>query len=602
MAPTIYTSPYPPRPLYNHSVFTHLFFSQPGDPDNVGGYPGSAPAFIDAPTGTSLSRAQLKQFALSFGYGVRKTFSAKRGDTILVYSQNSLTWPVVTFGAVAAGLRCTLANSAYNARELAFQYTDSGANLIFASEEGVPTARETLKSLGLSTDDSNKRIVVMSSGLAWAGGPSLPIIPDSQGLSTVADLLHLGSLKEEEKFDGDLANETALTDAFDQTTHKNITSVLESVRPVFPAIGPNDTMLGVLPFYHIYGAVKLLHFPFLCGSPVAVMARFDPEQFCANVERYSATVALIVPPVLVVLARHPAVDKYDMSSIHTLLSGAAPLGAALSKQVASRLLLKRKGKGPVYILQGMCDESLHRDCDVNPLRVGYGLTETSPTTHITPIEGAGSHLGSIGVLLPNLEARLIVDGDGNGEIDAAEGQPGEIWLRGPTVMKGYLNNPTATADAITPDGWFKTGDIATRDADGYYRVVDRRKELIKYKGFQVPPAELESVLLTHPDIADTAVIGVESAKEATELPRAYVVHACPESMETETQKIAFSENVKKWIQTKVARHKFLRGGVVVIDAIPKSAAGKILRRELRDKAKEELAGRDPSDDNIKARL
>jgi len=126
--------------------------------------------------------------------------------------------------------------------------------------------------------------------------------------------------------------------------------------------------------------------------------------------------------------------------------------------------------------------------------------------------------------------------------------------------------------------------------------------LIKYKGFQVPPAELENVLLTHPDIADAAVIGVQSAKEATELPRAYVVHALPESVKTEPHKAVFSENIKKWIQAKVARHKFLRGGVVVIDVIPKSAAGKILRRELRDRAKEELAGRDPHDDHINAKL
>jgi acyl-CoA synthetase (AMP-forming)/AMP-acid ligase II len=216
------------------------------------------------------------------------------------------------------------------------------------------------------------------------------------------------------------------------------------------------------------------------------------------------------------------------------------------------------------------------------------------------MEASVSKIGSIGVLLPGLEARLAVDGNGDGDIDAAEGAPGELWIRGPLVMKGYLNNRAATKDAITPDKWFKTGDIAIRDKDGFYYIVDRRKELIKYKGFQVPPAELESVLLTHPEIADTAVIGVNSAKEATELPRAYVVPAHP--LNTEAKKAAFSKNIKDWIQTKVARHKFLRGGVIVIDIIPKSAAGKILRRELRERAKKELAGRDPSDDNIGAKL
>jgi acyl-CoA synthetase (AMP-forming)/AMP-acid ligase II len=209
-------------------------------------------------------------------------------------------------------------------------------------------------------------------------------------------------------------------------------------------------------------------------------------------------------------------------------------------------------------------------------------------------------MGSIGILLPNLEARLVTDE--NGEVDAEEGQPGELWLRGPSVMKGYLNNKAATEAAITPDGWFKTGDIATRDAEGFYYIVDRRKELIKYKGFQVPPAELESVLLTHPDIADAAVIGVNSATQATELPRAYVVHAKPNAISLEQNKSAFCRNIERWIQEKVAKHKYLRGGVIVVDIIPKSAAGKILRRELRERAKQELAGRDPAERYIDAKL
>jgi len=307
-------------------------------------------------------------------------------------------------------------------------------------------------------------------------------------------------------------------------------------------------------------------------------------QFCVNIERYKVNRALVVPPVLVVLARHPAVDQYDLSSLQTILSGAAPLSAPLVQQVVARLASKRKVKDSINIVQG------------------YGLTETSPTSHVLPEIDSVRKVGSIGLLLPNLQARLLVDGDGNGDIEAGEGEAGELWLRGPTIMKGYLNNPKATQDAITPDGWFKTGDIAIRDSEGYYYIVDRRKELIKYKGFQVPPAELESVLLTHPHILDAAVIGVHSAKEATELPRAYVVHALPDRIKTEADRVAFSDNVEKWVQTKVARHKFLRGGVVLIDLIPKSAAGKILRRDLRDRAKQELAGKDPHDDYISSKL
>ncbi|KAF8967926.1 AMP binding protein [Flammula alnicola] len=593
MAPQIYTSSLIAPPLVNHSVFTHLFSST--DANTVGGWPSSAPAFIDAATGTTLTRGQLKHLALSMGYGLkhRPATSTKRDDTVLIYSHNSLIYPVVVFGAVAAGLRCTFANNAYNARELAHQYTDSRAKLIFASEEGVATVRETLKSLGVSKTEADKRIIVMTSGLEWAGGPSTPSKPELAGLLTAVDLLKLGTLKEEEKFEGQLANETVYLCYSSgttgkpkgvETTHRNITSVMDMVSAAIKLDINVDTMLGFLPFYHIYGAVKLLHWPLTCGAPVAVMTRFDPVQFCANVEKYKVTIALVVPPVLVVLSRHPAVEQHDLSTLRILISGAAPLGAALSKQVIDRLQPQLKGNGPLKILQG------------------YGLTETSPTTHIVPPHAAESKMGSIGSLLPHLEVRLVVDGEGDGDIEAAEGQPGEVWVRGPSIMKGYLNNVTATKDAITADGWFKTGDIGIRDKDGFYYIVDRRKELIKYKGFQVPPAELESVLLTHPDIADSAVIGVESAKEATELPRAYVVHARPDSVKTPAEKATFSESIKKWIQSKVARHKYLRGGVVVVDVIPKSAAGKILRRELRERAKEELAGRDPSDDNVKAKL
>lgn len=590
MAPTIYTSPLPSVPLCAHSIFTHLFSSV--GPNDIGGFHASLPAFIDTMTGTTITRAQLMHLALSLGYGLQNhpILSAKRGDTILLYSQNSLAWPVVLFGSVAAGLRCTLANNAYNARELGIQYTDSGAKLIFTSEDGCSTVQETLKNLGLSQQEANQRIIIMTDGLEWAGGPAVSIKPDLIHLLKLVDLLKLGTLKREERFDGEKSNETVYLCYSSgttgkpkgvETTHRNISAVLDMVLPLFPRANA-DIHLGILPFYHIYGVAKVLHLPFKFGSPVAIMPRFDPVQFCANIERFKITISLIVPPVLVVLARHPAVDQYDLSSLRVLFSGAAPLSAPLTQQVVARLSSKHKGKDPVIIPQG------------------YGLTETSPTTHMLPVVDSVRKAGSVGVLVSNLEARLLVDGDG--DLEAGEGEAGELWIRGPTVMKGYLNNSRATQDSITPDGWFKTGDIAIRDPEGFYYIVDRRKELIKYKGFQVPPAELEGVLLTHPDIADAAVIGVHSAKEATELPRAYVVHARPDAVKTEADNVMFTENIKKWIQTKVARHKFLRGGIVVIDVIPKSAAGKILRRELRDRAKNELAGKDPHDDHVSTKL
>ncbi|KXN85310.1 putative 4-coumarate--CoA ligase 1 [Leucoagaricus sp. SymC.cos] len=572
MPQKIYTSPASSVHIPEQSLFTYLFGSN--DASLVGRFPASHPAFIDADTGTTVTRGQLKNLALQLGFGLRTVFGSKRGDTILVYSPNSIHWPVVVFGALAAGLKCTFANNAYNARELAFQYADSSAQVVFTSEEGLPVVRQTFQELGLGKE-GEKRIVVLSQSLKWAGGPDAPRRPDAAGLQEIADLLGKGALQAEERFNGKDANETAYL----------CYSSVSIVKPLFPPFTETDKMLAVLPFYHIYGAVKLLQFPFICGTAVVVMRRFGPVQFCANIEKYKIDVALVVPPVLVALARHPAVDKYDLSTVTCFFSGAAPLGGALCKAVKDRLEAKRTNGLPLHILQG------------------YGLTETSPTTHLQPISGAHK-AGSIGVLLPNLEARLVVDSEGAGEIDAEEGQPGELWIRGPIVMKGYLNRPDATKDSITHDEWFKTGDVAIRDKEGYYFIIDRRKELIKYKGLQVSPAELESVLLSHSDIADAAVIGVESVKGATELPRGYIVHARPGELKNDVQKVAFAQDVKTWIQGKVARHKFLRGGVVVIDVVPKrrSAAGKILRRELRDRAKQELAGRDPGGEDVKANL
>ncbi|KAM6502495.1 AMP binding protein [Amanita muscaria] len=592
MAPKIYSSPVPSLPIVERSLYSHLFAS--ANPNLVGPFPASAPAFLDAASGTTVTRAALKQLTLAFGYGLlnHPQTAAKRGETILIFSANSLSWPVVMYGAVAAGLRCTLANSAYNARELEHQYKDSGARLVLTTEEGLPIVQETLRGLGFPDDQANKKIVVLGNTLEWAGGPAAPRSTDASGLIYMDDLLKLGILPEEEKFEGNLSYETVFLCYSSgttgkpkgvETTHRNILAVLDLVMPVFPKLTPGvSTILGVLPFYHIYGLVKLLFLPFACGVPMVVQPRFDPVQFCANIERYNITISLIVPPVLVVLARHPAVDQYDMSSLEVLFSGAAPLGAALTKAVLQRLLAKRGGKGNLAVLQG------------------YGLTETSPTATIVPIQDGLRKIGSVGILLPNLQARLVADE--NGDIDAEEGQPGELWLRGPTVMKGYLNNKAATEDSITSDEWFKTGDIAMRDDEGFYYIVDRRKELIKYKGFQVPPAELESVLLTHPEIADAAVIGIHSTKAATELPRAYVVHAKPDEIGLENQKVAFCREIETWIQKKVARHKYLRGGVVILDIIPKSAAGKILRRELRERAKQELVGQDSGEGDFSTKL
>ena len=258
------------------------------------------------------------------------------------------------------------------------------------------------------------------------------------------------------------------------------------------------------------------------------------------------TRSFVAPPIVVALAKHPIVDQYDLSDVKQVFSGAAPLSAELAHEAADRL-----------------------GCEVVQ---GYGMTELSPVSHLT-VEG-GFKPGSVGVTAPNTETRIVdpLTGDELG-ID----EDGEVWVRGPQVMLGYLNNDKATAETLDDDGWLHTGDIGHVDADGHLFVVDRLKELIKFKGFQVPPAELEALLLTHPAVADAAVIGLPD-EESGEIPVGYVVLRPGAEVDP--------ADIQAFIAGQVAHYKQVRV-LNIVDEIPKSASGKILRRVLRDQAAED---------------
>jgi acyl-CoA synthetase (AMP-forming)/AMP-acid ligase II len=269
------------------------------------------------------------------------------------------------------------------------------------------------------------------------------------------------------------------------------------------------------------------------------MPRFELAELLRVIQDYRITRALVVPPIVLALAKHPLVEEFDLSSLEFMGSGAAPLSAELEVACGERLGCR--------------------------MQQGYGLTETSPVTHTVPEDLAGQMPGSIGPPVPNTECRIVDVASGE---DVPDGERGELLIRGPQVMKGYLNNPQATALAIDPDGWLHTGDIATVDEHGAVRIVDRVKELIKYKGYQVAPAELEALLLSHPAIADAAVIGIPD-EQAGEVPKAFVV---PSATLT-------PEEVTAFVAERVAPYKKVRA-VELIDEIPKAPSGKILRRVL----------------------
>jgi len=300
------------------------------------------------------------------------------------------------------------------------------------------------------------------------------------------------------------------------------------------------------------------------------MPRFEIEAFCKIVSSQKITFAFLVPPVVLLLAKHPIVSKYDLSSLRMTNSGAAPLTKEVVDAFWNRLHI--------------------------PVKQGYGLSETSPTTHTQRWEEWYTTLGSVGRMMPNMTAKYV----GADEREVAAGQPGELWLKGPNIFKGYLANAAGTADALTADGYFRTGDVGYQDGGGSFYITDRLKELIKYKGFQVPPAELEGLLVGNARVDDAAVVGVYDPDQATEVPRAYVVLK-PDGAAAdgggggaETEQTA--EEIAAWIAERVAPHKRLRGGVRFVKEIPKSGTGKILRRVLREQAKREGAGK------VKAKL
>ncbi|KAL9124865.1 MAG: hypothetical protein Q9217_005860 [Psora testacea] len=296
----------------------------------------------------------------------------------------------------------------------------------------------------------------------------------------------------------------------------------------------------------------LIHQCFYSGLTLVVMPKFDIEKFCSSIQRYKITYAYVAPPIVLLLGKHSAIDKYDLSSLRMLSSGAAPLTKELVETVYKRINV--------------------------PIKQGYGLSETSPTTHTQPWALWDTTIGSVGTLLPNQTAKYMSP-EG---VEVPLGETGELWIKGPNIFRGYHNNPEGTHNALTHDGYFKTGDVGHQDKDGNFFITDRVKELIKYKGFQVPPAELEGLLISHPAIDDVAVVGIYDKAEVTEVPRAYVVL---KDGVKRTEEIA--EEIKNWLQSQVASHKRLRGGVRFVDEIPKSASGKILRRVLKLRVVEE---------------
>jgi acyl-CoA synthetase (AMP-forming)/AMP-acid ligase II len=326
-----------------------------------------------------------------------------------------------------------------------------------------------------------------------------------------------------------------------ELTHRNVVSNLAQVcAPALDIVREDDTALAP-PFFHISGLGPGMNANLRVGATIVTMAGFEFETFLKIVQEWRVTVVWVVPPVVRALARHPLVDRYDLASLRMVFSSAAPLDDALAGECARRL-----------------------GCRV---RNGYGTTETSPALAVTPADASLGRPGAIGPPIPNTECRVV---DVEGGFPLGPNEQGEVLVRGPQVMKGYLNRPDATAAAIDAGGWLRTGDPGYVDGHGHLHLVDRLKEMIKYRGTQVAPAELEAILLSHPTVADAAVAGVPD-EEAGEVPEAFVVKEGGSS----------AEEISSWVAERVAPHKRIRE-VRFVESIPRTPTGKVLRRVLAE--------------------
>ena len=484
------------------------------------------PAFVDGPSGRIVTYAELERSIRALAAGLAERGFGK-GDTLAVFMPNVPEYAILFHGAASAGGRCTTANPLYTAHELAHQLTDSGARMLVTVPPFLDTAREAAEEAGI--------------------GDQVFVLGEGEGATPFAELLGDPGAAPEPEIDpmADLAvipyssGTTGLPKGV-MLSHHNLVSNLCQMQASL-SINNDDTLIGCLPFFHIYGMTVIMNQGLRNGATIVTMPRFDLDQFLCLLEEHGVTRTYVVPPIAVALAKHPAIDDHDLSAVRTIMSGAAPLGAELAEKVAERI-----------------------ECDVIQ---GYGMTETSPVTHV--IRPENNKPGSIGPAIPNTECRLVDPETGE---DVGEGERGELWVRGPQVMQGYLNNEEATANTVDSDGWLHTGDIAVIDSDGFFEIVDRLKELIKYKGFQVAPAELEALIQTHPAVADVAVGGIPD-EDCGELPKAYVVPASDEFD---------SEELMEWVAGQVSPQKKVRL-VETLDEIPKSPSGKILRRVLKDR-------------------
>ncbi|KAK6363286.1 hypothetical protein TWF730_000726 [Orbilia blumenaviensis] len=544
-----FKSPFPDIEIPQVDLLTWLFESPDAPlPDE--------PIYLDSinPEEKHLSLNEYRSWARRVAGGIQGKLGLKPQDKILVFSSNNIYFPVLLMGIVGSECVLTGANPTFTPRELAYQIKDVHAKALFVAPDSVSTAFEAAKTTGFDT----RKIFVFDDNVknpnrsAWAkypiGGYWTDILSEKDDFRWRR--LPVGELNTTVAIN--YSSGTTGMPKGVEITHRNfVSNISQSIHMDGDKPDYEPVNLAAIPMYHAYGMAAFVLQSAKTGVKVYVMPKFDFLEYLKCIEKYKVTSIAAVPPIVVAFAKHPAVNKTDLSSVKSIGCGAAPLSAETA------IAAEAKFNG-VRILQG------------------YGLSEVTCAVIVQRENklNVNPKRGTVGHIAPNCEAKLV-DAEGK---ELGRNQPGELWVRGPNVMKGYYNKPEATADTITPDGWLKTGDVAYVDDEGLWYIVDRKKELIKTSGYQVAPAELEAVLLEHPDVADAGVIGIKWADN--ERPRAYIVKNVGSKVT--------SDDIQKYMSKVCSSYKQLTGGIVWVDEIPKNPSGKILRKLLRERAAKEV--------------
>ncbi|CBZ25771.1 4-coumarate:coa ligase-like protein [Leishmania mexicana MHOM/GT/2001/U1103] len=486
-----------------------------------------------------LMRATEQAAKALYQHGVR------RGDVVCMCMLNTILYGPLVYGALRLGAVASTVNAVATASTLAYHFKTNGAKVVLGMHF---FQKQLAEAVALVEQETGRKVQVLyPEEFFKADAPEIPA--DYDGLEgatandTVAILFSSGT--------------TGMPKGV-QLTNRALIACSEQSAGAF-GVGSQDTAVTVLPLFHVFGFTVCMNCMFAHAATQAVMSKYSVEDYVRAIQKYKATVNLVAPPILISLVKNAdKVRQHDLSSLKRFCSASAPLGADVVGAV----------------------EQLIPGCAVTQ---GYGMTEMAPTV-TAPLWGQRCTPGACGVLVADTELRIVkVDDsqqsgtDKSAGIDAEAGAEGEVWVRGPQMMKGYLRDEDTAV--CMENGWYRTGDIGKMLETGELVITDRLKELIKYKGFQVSPASLEALLLTHPWVKDCVVIGVPDPRDVSfENPRALVVLQPSVSPE---DAVRASDELYRFVMISMPPHKRLHGGVRVVDEIPRNAAGKVMRRQVR---------------------